>query len=220
MRLLRGLFASLVFAVAPLSAAPVNLVTNPDFAGSLTGWTSNFVSFDGAHSATADGTGSALGSWTLPKGAFNGIANGMTQCITPVTPGTAYFFGGKMLIPGGQSGSGGGVIDIQWYSATNCLGFITNSGTPAVTQPGDTPDTWHSVSGISVAPGGAGSILMIGGILNSSGELQTFDVSFDEIYLSTEPVNPPVSVPAATPLALGLLGVSLAAAAIPLLRRG
>ena len=220
MRRHRGLFVCLLLSTAPALADGVNLVTNPNFAGSLSGWTVNFASFDGAHSATADGTGSALGSWTLPKGAFNGIANGLTQCITPVTPGATYFFGAKMLIPGGQSGSGGGVLAIQWYSGTNCLGFITNSGTPAVIQPGATPDVWHFVTGISAAPAGAGSILMIGGILNSSGELQTFDVGFDEIELSTEPLTQPVSVPGATPLSLTVLAVSLAAAALPLLRRG
>ncbi|HET9794130.1 MAG TPA: hypothetical protein VFS34_06675 [Thermoanaerobaculia bacterium] len=211
--------AALVCLSRISSAGGVNLVSNADFAGSLATWTSSFATFDGLHSATADGTGSALGSFTLPNNAAYGNANGLTQCIAGIVPGTTYFFGGKVLIPGNQTGTGGGSIAIQWYSSTTCTGFITNDSTPIAITPTDATDVWHFLQGNQAAPGGAGSVLVIGEIQNNSGAGNAFAVNFDEIFLQTTPPVPPVSVPVIEWPALALLAASVAAVGILRLNR-
>jgi hypothetical protein len=220
MGLHRRLLVCLILAAAPASAVTVNLVTNPDFAGSLSGWVAPFAAFDGAHSATADGTGSALGSFTLPNDAAYGNANAIEQCVTGIVPGTVYFFGGKVLIPGGQTGTGGGSVIVQWYGAPDCTNFVNNSDTPIAITPTDATDVWHALQADAVAPPTTSSALVIGEIQNNAGAGNAFAVNFDEFYLQTEPPVTPVTVPAATPLSLGLLAISLAAAALPFLRRG
>ena len=213
MKALRTALAALPILLASLPARGQNLIVNPNFAGSLTGWTVNFATFDGSLSATADGTGSALTSWTLPKGASSGIANTMTQCVAGIVPGTNYFFGGKVLIPD-QSGAGGGEVAIQWYSTSICTGFITNAQTPTAIVPGDATNVWHSLDANSIAPSGAASVLVIAAVLNNSGEGNAFSMNYDEIYLQTTPHVQPATVPVAGLPALIVLGLALAAAGV------
>ena len=219
MKALRSALVALPILLAALPAPGQNLVVNPNFAGSLTGWTANFATFDNSLTATADGTGSALTSWTLPTGAANGIANTMTQCLTGVSPGTTYFFGTKALIPD-QAGTGGGEIAIQWYSTSTCTGFITNAQTPTAIVPGAATNVWHSLDANSVAPAGAASVLVIAAVLNNSGEGNTFSMNFDEIYLQTTSPIPPATVPAAGLPALIVMGLALAAAGVIRFSRG
>ena len=218
MKALRTALAALPVLLAALPARGQNLIVNPNFAGSLTGWTANFATFDGSLTATADGTGSALTSWTLPKGAGNGIANAMTQCIAGISPGTRYFFGTKVLIPS-QTGTGGGELAIQWYSSGTCTGFITNVQTPTAIVPGASTDVWHSLDGNAIAPSGTGSALVIAAVLNNSGEGNTFSMNYDDVYFQTTSPVPPAIVPAAGLPALIVLGLALAAAGVILFSR-
>jgi len=211
LRTFRTALVALPVLLAALPARGQNLIVNPNFAGSLTGWTVNFATFDNSLTATADGTGSALTSWTLPTGANNGIANTMTQCLTGISPGTRYFFGTKVLIPN-QTGTGGGELAIQWYSTSSCSGFITNTQTPTAIVPGTTTNVWHSLDANSVAPAGAASVLVIAAVLNNSGEGNTFSMNFDDVYFQTTSPIPPATVPAAGFPALIVLGLALAAA--------
>jgi len=212
MKALRTALLALPVVLASLAARGQNLIVNPNFAGSLTGWTASFATFDNSLTATADGTGSALASWTLPKGANNGIANTMTQCLTGVSSGTTYFFGTKVLIPS-QTGTGGGELAIQWYSTSSCTGFITNAQTPTAIVPGTTTNVWHSLDANSIAPVGAASVLVIAAVLNNSGEGNTFSMNFDEVYFQTTPRVAAI-VPAAGLPALIVLGLALAAAGV------
>jgi hypothetical protein len=216
------LVAAALLASAPCSANPPlpgsNLVINPDFSGSLAGWTSNFATFDATRTATADGTGSALGSFTLPTGAAFGNANGLTQCVTGIVPGKPYFFGGKVFLPSGQGGTGGGSIALQWYSSSACGGFITNATTDIAITPTDATDVWHALQAVSTAPAGAAGALVIGEIQNNAGEGNSFAVNFDEIFLQTQSPTQPAIVPATGMPGRAALVALLAASGILLLR--
>lgn len=215
--LVLALIALLLAIISPVSAA--NLLVNPNFNGSLAPWTASFAVFDGTRSATADGTGSALAGFTLPSNAAFGNANGLTQCVSGIVPGTSYDFGGKVFIPSGQSGQGGGSVYIQWYGNSDCTGTLTgNTNTDIALVPPASADVWHALLANAIAPAGTASVLVIGEIQNNAGDGATFSVSFDEFFLQTTPL--PASVPTVGMAGAGLLVLSLAGAALFLLRRG
>ncbi|MFI5179884.1 MAG: hypothetical protein ACHQPI_00655 [Thermoanaerobaculia bacterium] len=97
-----ALWSSILLPLAAVPLEAANLLQNPNFSGSLASWVAPYATYDSTRSATADGTGSALGGFTLPSNAAYGNANGVEQCVNGIVPGTSYDFGGKVLIPGGQ----------------------------------------------------------------------------------------------------------------------
>ena len=112
-----------------------------------------------------------------------------------------------------STGSGGGELAIQWYSASTCTGFITNAQTPTAIVPGDATNVWHSLDANSIAPAGAASVLVIAAVLNNSGEGNTFSMNYDEVYFQTTPRVAAI-VPAGGLPALIVLGLALAATGV------
>src|SRR5215472_15715200 len=96
---------------SPLGA--VNLLTNPSFAGNLTGWTADPTTvFDGTVDATGTpGSGSARNTFTA-SGASTLLA--ISQCVA-AGPGT-YTLGGKVFIPNAQAIGGSGLITVSFFS--------------------------------------------------------------------------------------------------------
>jgi hypothetical protein len=213
----------LQFAAVPLEAA--NLLQNPNFNGSLASWVAPYATYDATRSATADGTGSALAGFTLPSNAAYGNANGVEQCVDGIVPGTSYDFGGKVFIPSGQVGlGGGGSVYIQWYGSAGCTGTLTgNTNTAIALAPPSSTNVWYPLLASATAPAGTSSVLVIGEIQNNAGDGATFSVSFDELFLQTTPPVPQsvsVAIPTVGMAGSGLLVLSLAGAALFLLRRG
>jgi hypothetical protein len=222
MKKFRLVFWSLIllpFAAVRLEAA--NLLQNPNFSGSLAQWVTPYATYDSTRSATADGTGSALGAFTLPSSAAYGNANGIEQCVNGIVPGTSYDFGGKVLIPSGQVGPGGGSVYIQWFDTVGCTGTLTgNTNTNISLAPPSSTNVWYPLTATATAPASTSSVLVIGEIQNNAGNGAAFSVSFDELFFqATPPLPVSVSIPTVGMAGSGLLVLSLAGAALFLLRR-
>lgn len=214
-------------AGAPAQA--VNLLTNPNFDGTLDPW-STFLQaptvFDADHSATADGTGSAL--VTIPD-SEKGQNLALAQCVA-VVPGTAYAFGGKVRISSASGAAGSAFAFLDWHTASDCstgsrIGTVRTTSTLDL-PPGPT-DVWITVQGVAMAPSGATHARMLPAVeitgplpvaasgIRPEAAVQNLIVSIDDLFVT--PIT--TTVPTLGAVGLAALFVSLAAAAIVLIRR-
>ncbi|MEO7253576.1 MAG: hypothetical protein ABIZ64_04945, partial [Casimicrobium sp.] len=174
----------LTLLAAASTASAQNLLNNPNFAGgTLAPWGAGITTFD-PQSASADGTGSASGTYT----GANGVALAMNQCVL-VTPGKYYNFAGKVLIPSGQTTPGSANLYAVWYSSTTCgVGPISGSDNDSnsVISPAAANGTWIAVQGDGIAPAGAQSVWLAGAIFKNSSN-STLQVKFDELSFQLAP---------------------------------
>lgn len=117
---------------------------------------------------------------------------------------------------------GGGSVYIQWYGSAGCTGTLTgNTNTSIALAPPSSTNIWYPLIASATAPAGTSSVLVIGEIQNNAGDGATFSVSFDELFLqTTSPAPPSAPIPTLGTVGSGLLVLSLAGAALFLLRRG
>lgn len=183
----------------PPSVAAQNLLVNPHFNGSLTGWQttpgSSPATYDATRSATADGTGSE-GTIVHIDG-FPGFGDAFTpsQCVSGIVAGANYSFGGAVLAPSGQtSGGGRGSLLLVWFASSDCsdplkLGTAeTPLRGPAV---GDPADTWLAAQANALAPSGANGVLFSMHGWSISGPNSNYQVNFDDVFLVQAPAPPP-----------------------------
>jgi len=139
-----------VAASIAVSAAAQNQVFNGSFAKTLRGWTQeNYMVWSSVDANSSTSSGSLLVVNT-----YYSNAQGVEQCLSgpAVVPGSTYVFGGKVLIPTGQSNTGWGAVGLRWYDQPACGGNV-------LTQPraeSSTADnSFHSVSWVGAAPASA-----------------------------------------------------------------
>jgi hypothetical protein len=198
-------------------AGAQNLLTNPTFNGSVTGWINGgtTLTYDAADSATADGTGSAVSGLTVAGSGAN--ANGIEQCVTGITPGTTYSLSGSILFPSQPSAQGSAWLIVQWYAGANCTpSFITDDQTDSVPYPSSGSGVWFPEGTPVIAPAGATSARVIGEILNNVPN-STFDVNFDNFDFGVN--NVIAEVPTLEPAGLATLLLTLTVAAVIAMRR-
>lgn len=186
-----------------------NLVTNPGFTTNDTGWLfGGGGQWDGTRDADGSPTSgsSRLTATNLPA---NFGTYGRQQCITGITAGAQYQFGGAILVTQGTTGAAGR-ISILWTSNTACNAYLPTSFSPTVTTQG----TWTTTSATVAAPATAVAALvsldMIGG--TTTGDTA---VNWDNVFLQEAQPVPALDTAWMTTLALCLLGV----ASLALMRR-
>jgi len=222
----RALPVVLCLALA-LPACAQNLLQNPHFDGTLDPWVSSLAFYDPDHSATTDGTGSAVGSVPFTNG--QGVRTAvLQQCVVGIVPGATYSFGGTMRIPTFGTAEGAGRVQLEWHSASDCSDApLGSADTSPLSQPPGPTDTWVTLSGASLAPAEASAarvsaLAEIDGVLTAAPpkirteSVLAFDISIDDLFLALS------STPAVPTLGGGGLAVllaSLAGAAVFLLRR-
>jgi hypothetical protein len=220
--------AGVVCMAFTLPALARNLLQNPHFDGTLDPWVSSFSFYDADHSATADGTGSAVGSVPITNGV--GVrASVLQQCVVGIVPGATYSFGGAMRIPPAGAQAGAGLVKLEWHAASDCSDTAIGSKetSPLSNPPGPT-ETWVTLAGTDVAPAGATSAIVFA-LVEDDGALPAaapkirpedgvfaFDISIDDLFLSFA-AN--AAVPTLGGAGIAALLVSLAGAAVFLLRR-
>lgn len=209
----RGVLTALLLGLVAIASSPalaVNLVTNPGFAGNLTGWTiGGTVVYDGANDATGvPGSGSAQTTFVAvaPSTALE-----IHQCIA-TGPGN-YTLGGKVLIPNGQSVTSTGFVTVSYFSGGNCTtGFISAS-----TLSTSTPGSWQTLSGPITAPAGTTNIWITG--QNGSNAAGTSVVRFDDFVLDNGLGAQATDVPTLGSSGLLALLAGLGAAGLLVLRK-
>jgi hypothetical protein len=125
------------------ATAGENLLVNPHFDTSLSGWLPvGLASWD----STLDTNGSS--SSGSAKGLFDNATDGLTQGIisqcVPVSFGTTYLVGGDVFIPAGQRIPGSGSYSVAFFAAGDCSG--RPFGGPFTTPPVTAAGTWTNSS--------------------------------------------------------------------------
>ena len=222
-------FAASLGVVCLASALPAfaqNLLLNPHFDGTLAPWISSDSIYDADHSATNDGTGSAIG--TVSNTVSPGVSV-LQQCVGGIVPGMPYLFGGEMRIPPAGARAGAGRVRVEWHAASNCTdGAISFKDTSPLSLPPGPTATWVMLQGGDIAPAGANDARLIvlvedDGALPVAATLRiqpqdgvsAFDISIDDLFLDPQPRQ----VPTLGGAGIVVLLVSLAGGAVFLLRR-
>jgi len=163
----------------------INLLTNPQFDGSLSGWTPLFNLPVAVYDTALNAPGSAGGSAKTINGVDVPGCPTSIICVStfslvqyvPVISGIQYDFGGKVFIPLGQSSSGDGVVGVAfWDSNGNFVPSVGYSGN-AVSSIG----VWGLSNGTVQAPAGAVTVRLV--LLNQRiGPTGSLQVNFDDIF--------------------------------------
>lgn len=153
-------------ALAPLFCCllttPVwaNLVLNSDLDSDVISWRPESPAW--ANWSPDDAAGS-LDSGSIEIGnthpnSSNGL--GVTQCLPLVPiPGTAYSFGGKARIPGGQDRTGSANVGTRFYTGAHCTGAVVG---PQPRRQTSIVDAWVELSrSDQEVPEGANSVMFL-----------------------------------------------------------
>lgn len=173
--------AALVALLSGVSASPAlgqNLLTNPDFDTSVSGWTPG-NSEQVWSPVDADGdpsSGSARGLIAQEPGSFAGIT--FRQCVR-VDAGQTYDIGASAMVPEGQSRTGSARVIAFFYGNADCnpAGVLDTTTLGTVDEPG----SWTELEETLRAPAGSGSAALMFSIfkVESGGELVAhFDKAF------------------------------------------
>ncbi len=184
-RLLTAIFA--VAAMPALPAAAGNLLVNPGFASSLSGWT--VTSYTTGAWSSFDHGGGVSGSALLTSEPISGNAPNATigQCVS-VTAGHTYAAGASIWIP--SNVAPGAVIspylDVRFYLGAGCSGEELQT-TFLVAQP-ILRDTWIDVQARTEAPALSGSARSsLGGVdFAGSATSETIKVYVDDAYFESD----------------------------------
>ncbi|HSS51203.1 MAG TPA: hypothetical protein VLX28_19860 [Thermoanaerobaculia bacterium] len=193
-----ALFVAPAFLLAgwAASASAQNLLVNPNFDTSLSGWQTSpiaglTVSWDGTRDAAGSpASGSAKAVWQGAQ--VTGIYPVVSQCVE-VTPGVPYLFGGKIFIPSGQATPGSAFFIALPFGSPGCSGPPPPSAfvqTPNVTA----LDSWTESTG-TITPFGP-SVLVSAYLSPSAGG--SLQANYDDLLF--EPNPPGGCVPDATTL--------------------
>jgi hypothetical protein len=160
-----------------------NLLTNPRFTTSLSGWTTvdsrvvpAWSSLDANSSAAS---GSAL--LTQPGLATGGFIRGLGQCVA-VTAGTSYILGARFRAPSGPGGFISGTAFLVWHSTPGC-GFTTGVSDESVFIPNPPADAWIPGTVQVTAPAGAVSAQFVIAAAASQAT-SSFQTYFDDLLMA------------------------------------
>lgn len=128
-----------------------NLLTNPGFDGSATGWT---MVGGAAYQATADADGcpDSGAVW------LNSVGHEVKQC-RPASPNTLYSMGLKFKGTG-PGDTPGALCMMQFYAGADCTTPSATSNSTFIT-PGGTTTSWVQGAASATSPPDAGSVLLI-----------------------------------------------------------
>ena len=149
-----ALIGLIALAANNSTANAQNAVVNGDFNADLTSWVANSAvsSFDAAQNiAGSPGSGSML--------VINPIGNGntvsMSQCINAAIAAGSYDFGGWILQPPGQSGSGAAGVAAVLHDAPGCSGNVVAFLNAPILVPSN---QWALRTATIMAPAGVASV--------------------------------------------------------------
>jgi len=170
------------------SAAAQNLLPNPGFNTSITGWTPNYsggitLAWNPLDAKGSSGSGSLQITNTTPVDGFGFNVFGI--CVA-VTAGQSYHEGASFLMPGGQAQGGLFALTTQFYSSADCSsGFLSSVDT--VLTPAT--DAWQRLDTqpFVVPPGAIGAFVLFG--FRKIGDGGTVVGNVDEVVFEPSGAN-------------------------------
>jgi hypothetical protein len=193
-------------------AAAQNVLTNPHFDTSLTGWTSSgTVAFDAANDANGSPSSGSARVTALGITANTLTSAGPGQC-QPAVAGTSYDYGGKVLVTAAPP-NGFGFVILGFYASPTCTTFISSPGGAGnhITS----INVWLQSGGTAIAPVGAQSMLIQTNEGTDASNPGDFTVNYDDMFLQ---VSGSV-VPSMPPALIALMALSLLAGAVWMAKR-
>lgn len=169
-----------VLALPSAAFAQSNLLANPEFTSSLSGWSNpyggvaSWNSRDFANSATS---GSAVVVNDLNPG-NGGVHWVLSQCVS-VTPSTLYEFGGRLLVPSGQPAGTEAVLILQGFGSSNCTGAILDTDDESTAS----VEEWELESSDFTPDSGVHSVLFALGVYKPQGVTANASAHFDNVFL-------------------------------------
>jgi hypothetical protein len=185
-------------------ATAQNLLANPGFDSSLSGWEATaWASWDGTRDADGSASsGSAKGIADFQT--VGGDAVVVSQCIPLAHTGDLYVFGGKIFLPGSQAGSSSAFFSLGFFADSACHGApVPGPGglTPLVT----TLNHWTEASATVYTVGAAAKIWAVLRAQSTG----TLEGSFDDLFF--QPATAATCIPDANTLCLGASRFKVAA---------
>jgi len=192
-RLLLVVTILLLPAAAP--AAAQNLLANPSFDASLSGWQATAqASWDDTRDADGSAaSGSAKGIVDFQTVGADAVV--VSQCIPLAHTGDLYAFGGKIFLPGSQAASPAAFISLGFFPDSACQGVpLPGPGglTPLIT----TTNQWTTASATTYTVGGSAKIWAILRAQSTG----TLEGNFDDLFF--QPAGATTCLPDATTLCL------------------
>ena len=171
------------------------LLSNTSFATGVSGWTAEDPPTATLAWSPLDANGSASSGSVLVTNISVGASNGsgIIQCVTSITPGASYTFGGKVLFPTGQARTGSMQIGLRWRAGAGCTGTVLGSQ-PRV-ELSSAGAAWVTLtSSAQVAPVGTVSADFIAfpSKVEAGGTLVGH---FDDLFLTKAAANPVLLAP-------------------------
>ncbi len=177
------------FVLASVPLAGQNLVRNGSFDADTSEWSPEDTVVSLAWSPFDAGGSRSSGS-ALVVNASTGPQNGagIVQCVTGLSGGTRYSWGGRVRMPAGQARTGTAYLGLRWYASPDCAG-----------EPLEQPrletrnlDVWVPLSESDVAPEGTRSAeyLAFPSKVEAGGQLEAL---YDELFLT--PANGVLTIP-------------------------
>lgn len=194
-----GVLLALAGSAAP--AAAQNLLVNPNFDSSATGWSLNPPgAFDSANDA---GGSLTSGSVQAPFAAATINSVPLFQCVSGIVAGNSYSFGGSILIDQ-AAGTAGVQLVLDWFTDSACS---SNNGL-AISPSVSTLNAWTPTSNPSaVAPAGTNSASIVGFVTTTAAAT----AHFDDMFVQSNAVVPTLGTSWLTTLGLCLFGIASAA---------
>lgn len=172
----RPLAAAVLACLLAPAAWAQNLISNPDFGSSLTGWTFAGQPGQGTfvyQSSGGDPTGGRAYGRVSTSAQFADVT--LSQCVA-VREGRVYDMHGRVMTP---PSAGGGTVGVQvrWFDLPGCTGGELALDTVSSQAP---LGVWSSLGYLRAAPSGVHSAKFILWVYKTMGT--QFDGAFDNLY--------------------------------------
>jgi hypothetical protein len=179
-----------VFLVAlglPSPARAQNLLTNPGFDTSLTGWTPGVgVVFDAAHDANGSASsGSATVTASDPGGTYVLVS----QCHSGLVANQNYGWGGKGLLTSAPANPEIFFV-IVFTTDASCTTPIFSAGTASIVTTG----SWQAVAANLTAPAGTVAA-QLNAVFRTTGPGGSFTANVDDLVLQPQVLVPTMNLP-------------------------
>ncbi|MEO8196995.1 MAG: beta-propeller fold lactonase family protein [Thermoanaerobaculia bacterium] len=170
--------------VVPFEVLSGDLLHNPNFDSTITGWTTLPATPGVVHFDAVDSDGWAVSGSALMEFVSGTPAYGLSQCV-PVADTSNYVFGGRVLSNSPSAVDPEAFGQVQYFSSTNCTTGVLGAEVLGGAVHGDTAGAWVNLpTAPQSPPAGARSAYV--SFLAVAGAAPTFATSFDTLYFRVE----------------------------------
>ena len=170
--------------VVPFEVTSGDLLHNPNFDSTTTGWTTLPATPGVVHFDAADSDGWAVSGSALMEFVPGTPVYGLSQCV-PVSDTTNYTFGGRVLTDSPSATAPTAFGQVQYFSSTNCTTGTLGAEVLGLPVAGDTAGAWVALPDSPHSPPTDARSAYVS-FLAVAGAAPSFATSFDTLYFRVE----------------------------------